>query len=43
LNLRVMLLSDVWTEAYRRVMRNVNNVKVPTYHLPERHMLENAA
>jgi len=43
LNLRVMLLSDVWTAAYRHVMNNINNVKVPTYHLPERKVLANAA
>lgn len=35
-NLRVMLLSGVWDEAYRRVMRNVNNIKVPAYDIPER-------
>jgi hypothetical protein len=35
LNLRVMLLSEVWSEAYRRVMSNINKVYVPTYDLPE--------
>ena len=33
-NLRVVLLSGVWEEAYRLVMRNINNVDVPTYDIP---------
>jgi hypothetical protein len=43
LNLRVLLLSDVWSEAYRRVMKNINNVKVPTYDLPRVKVLAKAA
>jgi hypothetical protein len=43
LNLRVMLLSNVWTEAFRRVMNNINNVIVPTYHLPVEKVLEKVA
>jgi hypothetical protein len=43
LNLRVMLLSEVWTEGYQGVMSNLNTVKVPTYHLPERGVLAMAA
>jgi hypothetical protein len=31
LNLRVLHLSGVWAEAYRRVLKNINSVKVPTY------------
>jgi len=33
-NLRVLLLSNVWNEAYRLVMKNVNEVYVPTYDIP---------
>ena len=33
LNLRVMLLSGVWDEAYRLVMKNINKVYVPAYDL----------
>jgi hypothetical protein len=43
LNLRVLLLSDVWSETYRRVMKNINNVKVPTYDLPRVKVLAKAA
>jgi len=43
LNLRVMLLSGVWTEAYQRVLNNFANVKVPTYDMPKREMLKMAA
>jgi hypothetical protein len=30
-NLRVMLLSNVWSEGYRLVMKNINNAYVPAY------------
>ena len=43
LNLRVMLLSEVWMEAYRRVMKNANNVIVPAYDVPARKGLAKAA
>jgi hypothetical protein len=33
-NLRVVLLSGVWDEAYRLVMSNVNNAYVPAYDIP---------
>jgi hypothetical protein len=33
-NLRVVLLSGVWDESYRLVMRNINNAYVPTYDIP---------
>jgi hypothetical protein len=36
LNLRVMLLSGVWEEAYRLVTKNINKVYVPTYDIPEK-------
>ena len=35
LNLRVLFLSGVWTEAYERVLNNFENVKVPTYDQPK--------
>ncbi len=35
-NLRVLLLSGVWTEAYQRVLNNIETIKVPTYALPSR-------
>jgi hypothetical protein len=35
LNLRVVLLSGVWTEAFQRILQNVENVQVPTYDMPE--------
>ena len=31
LNLRVLLLSGVWTVAYQRVLNTIENIKVPTY------------
>jgi hypothetical protein len=34
LNLRVLLLSQVWAEAYQRVLNKVEPVKVPPYDLP---------
>jgi hypothetical protein len=34
LNLRVLLLSDVWDVAYQRVLNKLECVKVPTYDLP---------
>jgi hypothetical protein len=43
LNLRVMLLSGIWTEAYRRVLTNVENVKMATYDLPKRKTFTMAA
>jgi hypothetical protein len=43
LNLRVMLLSEVWNEGYRQAMNNISKVIVPTYDLPERKMLAKAA
>jgi hypothetical protein len=43
LNLRVMLLSGVWEQAYRRILQNLENVKVPPYDLPNRKTLKNAA
>jgi hypothetical protein len=42
-NLRVMLLSGVWSDGYRRVISGVNNVKVPAYDLSERIVLQMAA
>jgi hypothetical protein len=35
LNLRVLLLSVVWDEAYQRTLNKFDNVKVPTYDLPK--------
>jgi hypothetical protein len=43
LNLRVVLLSGVWTEAYRRVLNDFENAKVPTYDLPNWETLYRAA
>lgn len=43
LNLRVLLLSGVWTEAYLRVIKNIESVKVPTYELPSWKELKMAA
>ena len=43
LNLRVVLLSGVWTQAYQRVLNTFANVKVPTYDLPAGKTLEIAA
>jgi hypothetical protein len=43
LNLRVLLLSDVWTEAYQRVLDKFEKVKVPTYDLSNGETLEIAA
>jgi hypothetical protein len=43
LNLRVMLLSDVWEAGYRRVLSKVKNVKVPPYALFKRKGLKKAA
>ena len=43
LNLRVLLLSGVWTEAYRRVLNKFENVKVPTYDIPSWETLKMAA
>jgi hypothetical protein len=34
LNLRVLLLSGVWTAAYERVLENYEEVRVPTYAIP---------
>jgi hypothetical protein len=43
LNLRVLLLSGVWAEAYRWVLDEPVNVKVPPYDLPNWKTLEIAA
>jgi hypothetical protein len=43
LNLRVVLLSGVWPEAYQRVLDQVGNVQVPTYDLPKRQTFKRAA
>lgn len=43
LNLRVLLLSGVWTEAYQRVLNEFENVQVPTYDLPHPETLKAAA
>ena len=43
LNLRVVLLSNVWAEAYQRVLEKIESVKVPTYELPSPKMLKMAA
>jgi hypothetical protein len=43
LNLRVMLLSDVWEAGYRGVLRKMKMVKVPPYALPKRKAVNNAA
>jgi hypothetical protein len=43
LNLRVMLLSDIWIEAYRRILMTFKDVKVPPYALPNRKKLKIAA
>lgn len=43
LNLRVVLLSGVWSEAYQRLLGEVASVKVPTYALPKGKRLQNAA
>jgi hypothetical protein len=33
-NLRVVLLSGVWNEAFRLLLRNINNAYVPAYDIP---------
>jgi hypothetical protein len=43
LYLRVLLLSDVWAEAYQRVLRKVETVQVPTYATPRRKASKKAA
>jgi hypothetical protein len=43
LNLRVLLLSGVWAEAYLRTLKKVELVKVPTYELPSWKTLKIAA
>ena len=43
LNLRVLLLSGVWTEAYGRVLSNVENVTVPTYDIQKQEKFKIAA
>jgi DTW domain-containing protein YfiP len=42
-NLRVVLLSGVWHEAYRMVMKNINKVYVPAYDIPSEKVLSIAA
>lgn len=43
LNLRVLLLSGVWAEAYGKVLNTSANVQVPTYDIPKRKTLRMAA
>jgi hypothetical protein len=43
LNLRVLLLSGVWSEAYRRGLSKRENVQVPPYAMPSRKTQEMAA
>lgn len=43
LNLRVVLLSGVWTEAYQRVLNSFVEVKVPPYGVPNAETLKVAA
>ena len=43
LNLRIMLLSGVWTEAYQRLLKKSKTAKVPTYAMPSRQKLKIAA
>jgi hypothetical protein len=43
LNLRVLLLSSVWTETHQRALNKFENVKVPTYDIHKRKTLRMAA
>jgi hypothetical protein len=43
LNLRVLLLSRVWTQAYERVLQSFEYVKVPSYAIPTRQTAKKAA
>lgn len=43
LNLRVLLLSGVWTEAYQRMLNSFVEVKVPPYDVPNAKTLKMAA
>jgi hypothetical protein len=43
LDLRVLLLSGVWTEAYQCVLKNLERVKVPAYTMQNRKPLKIAA
>jgi hypothetical protein len=43
LNLRVLLLSGVWAEAYQRALNTLEIVKVPTYDLPPSETFKMAA
>jgi hypothetical protein len=43
LNLRVLLLSGVWAEAYGKVLNTFENVQVPTYDIHKRKTLKMAA
>ena len=43
LNLRVLLLSGVWEEAYQRTLSKIENVKVPTYATNKRKSAKKAA
>jgi hypothetical protein len=43
LNLRVLLLSRVWTQAYERVLQSFENVKVPSCATPTRQTAKKAA
>jgi len=42
-NLRVVLLSGVWDEAYRLALKNINNAYVPAYEIPKENKLAIAA
>ncbi len=43
LNLRVLLLSGVWTQAYERALEQFEEVKVPTHDLFEEKEVKKAA
>ena len=43
LNLRVLLLSGVWAEAYQRLLQKSENVQVPTYDVPNQQRFKMAA
>jgi hypothetical protein len=42
-DLRVVLLSGVWDNAYQRALKNVSHAYVPAYDLPPEIALANAA
>jgi hypothetical protein len=43
LNLRVMLLSGVWSEGFQRVLKKFKSVQVPSYAMPSKQKLKIAA